>query len=361
MIAELAGMEVSNASLYDGGTAAVEGVLMAARLQNLKSGVVLVSEGSYARTRKILESYLAPLGFKIEIWRANPKTLTCDESTLPDLKGEPIVALLMQSPNTWGLIENWKTLSNAASRLKTKSVALVAHAHSLAVFSPPGHNGVDIVTGEGQTLGIPVGFGGPYLGLFACRKSDVRQMPGRLVGATTDSRGEAAFCVTLATREQHIRREKATSNICSNQNLMAMRACIYMTLMGPEGMRKVAELSRSKAHYARAKLSEALAKSSLELKVAEGEIFNELAILVPQKKALWIEEALKRAEDAGFLAGVSVPVPGESGYVSALVVAFTENHKAHDIDRLVGVLCQQGESGPKSSRESERESEREKS
>ena len=338
MIADLTAMEVSNASLYDGPTSLVEGILMSARLQGLSSGTVYVSEGLYSRTRTLLETYLSPLGFKLETWRADPKIFRSTQASLVAKEGEPVVAMVMQSPNKWGLIEDWAELSETAKALKTKSVAAITHMHTPAIFAAPGEKNVDIVVGEAQALGIPVGFGGPHLGFLACKKIDVRQMPGRVVGATVDAKGERAFCVTLSTREQHIRREKATSNICSNQNLMATRATLYMTLMGPEGLKKVAELSRSKAYFARKLLQENAAFKDSELKVMDGELFNEITILVPQKLSLWTDETLAYAEERKILAGIKVEVPKASGYVHGLTLAFTEKHSRGDVEKLVEAL-----------------------
>jgi len=230
-------------------------------------------------------------------------------------------------------------LKKLSDRTQTKSVGYVSHAIAPALFEAPGDCGIDIVAAEGQSLGIPVGFGGPHLGLFACKKADVRQMPGRLVGATVDSHGQQAFCVTLATREQHIRREKATSNICSNQNLMALRAAIYLSLMGPEGLKKVAEISRSLAYYARQKLAQALTKKNPEIKILEGDAFNEITLLVPQKRSLWLQEALTTLESDGILAGIPVNVPSASGFVNGLSLAFTERCKVEDINQLATRLA----------------------
>jgi len=360
MMASLMGMEVSNASLYDGATALVEGVLMAARLKNINavnnganSGAndgandganncarVIISEGLYPRYIKVLQGYLEPLGFIIETWKTDPKTFSSQAHSLSETSNPelPLAAVVMQSPNMWGVIEDWNELKNAATTLNAKSIAVVGHAHSVALFQPPGDAKIDIVTGEAQSLGIPPGFGGPHLGFFCCNKSDVRQMPGRLVGATLDSRGQQAFCVTLSTREQHIRREKATSNICSNQNLMAMRACAYLSLMGPEGLLEVGEQCRAKAHYAKTRLQEALHHSPLGIHVFDGEFFAEISLLFSPNKALVLDEILARAEKAGILAGVPVPAPKNSGYACALTLAFTEKTSRKSIDALVEAI-----------------------
>lgn len=335
MIAELFGMEVSNASLYDGSTALVEAVLMAARLQSASSGTVILSEGIYEQSRKVLECYLAPLGFNLLTWNAN-KNGQLDEKNLPNTNGQNVVAVVAQSPNKWGAIEDWSTLIASAKKLNTKSVAHIAHPHALALTASPGEAGVDVASGEGQSLGIPLGFGGPYLGLFCCSKKDVRQMPGRLVGQTVDSRGRLAFCVTLSTREQHIRREKATSNICSNQSLMALRACMYLSLMGPEGMREVATLSHSAAEYVKAELRKKLRRNDLQL--LEAATFNEWSILYTAEAEAKIHKLRERSTENGVLLGHLIAPPAESGYKGALALAFTERVKKDDADRVLKIF-----------------------
>lgn len=342
MISGLMGLEVANASLYDGATAVVEAVLMAARLKGLKSGTVYVSEGTYGKNRNLLATYLEPLGFKIETWVADPQTFLSQAKTLSGHDAKDAVAVVLQSPNKWGLVEDWKEVSAAGQALQCKSIASISHALSLALFSSPGEAGVDIAVGEGQSLGIPVGFGGPHLGLFCCKKNDVRQMPGRLVGATLDSKGQRAFCVTLSTREQHIRRERATSNICSNQNLIALRAAIYLALMGPVGLKKVADISRNLAFEAREQLKKALQKTHSDIQVLEGDLFNEVTLLAPPRQSLWLDEVLARGEKEKVLAGLRVDVPRASGFVGALNVAFTEKHTLQHIEKLVHLFSSGG-------------------
>lgn len=338
MIASLANFEVSNASLYDGATAAVEAVLMAARMQKKEGGKVLIANGLFIETKKVLRTYLDPLGFELVPWVIDPDTMTCSAKTLnSDIKAGEVVAVLLQSPNRWGLVESWQTLKDVTDKLGSVSVAVVGHVHSLALFEPPGSFNIDIAIGDGQPLGIPVGFGGPHLGLFCCHKKDVRQMPGRLIGATKDMNGKRAYCVTLATREQHIRREKATSNICSNQSLMALRAAMYMTLMGPEGLKKVADLSHAKAVYLRNSLLD-LTRNRDDLFISEGEMFNEFTIFVPQKNALWIDLALKAAEDQGVVLGHPVDIPVSTGFVKGISIAVTEKHLRSDLDRVVEIV-----------------------
>lgn len=340
MIASLTGFEVSNASMYDGATAAVEAVLMAARMQKKESGKVLVANGMFIETKKVLRTYLEPLGFELVPWSIDPQTLTCNTRVDNlDVKAGEVVAVLLQSPNRWGLMESWQVLKDITEKLGTVSVAVIGHVHSLAMFEAPGAFHIDIAVGEGQPLGIPVGFGGPHLGLFCCQKKDVRQMPGRLVGATQDTSGKRAFCVTLATREQHIRREKATSNICSNQSLMALRAAMYMTLMGPEGLKTVADLSHSKAIYLRDKMAEKIQDRS-DIFISGAEIFNEFTVFVPQTNSLWIDLALKAFEDEGIILGHPVDIPVSTGFVKGISIAVTEKHSKADLDRAVDIFTQ---------------------
>lgn len=338
MMASLTNFEVSNASLYDCATAAVEAVLMAARLQKKEKGKVLVASGLFIETKKVLRTYLEPLGFEIVPWSIDSQNLKCNSNTDNlDLKPDEVVAVLLQSPNRWGLVESWEVLKDVSQKLGAVSVAVVGHVHSLAMFEAPGTYGIDIAVGDGQPLGIPVGFGGPHLGFFCCHKKDVRQMPGRLVGATKDSNGKTAYCVTLATREQHIRREKATSNICSNQSLMALRAAMYMTLMGPEGLKQVANLSHSKAIYLRGLLVDAI-KDKNDLHISDAEIFNEFTVLAPQTNSLWIDVALKMAEDEEIILGHPVDVPVSTGFVKGISIAVTEKHTKADLDRVAEIF-----------------------
>lgn len=329
MISGLMGMEVSNASLYDGSTALVEAILMAARLQNKSSGEILISEGTFDHTKKILKTYLEPLGFELINWKAGAEGL-CETKT-PELKNP--VAVVAQSPNKWGLIEDWSTVSSVAQKMNVKSIAHISHAHSLALFEAPGKKGIDLASGEGQAFGIPAGFGGPYLGLFACSKKDVRQMPGRIVGQTNDARGRRAYCVTLSTREQHIRREKATSNICSNQSLMALRATIYLSLMGPEGLKKVAQNSRNAAEASK-KIIQKHIQNNKGFKILNGTIFNEFSLLYTQDNEGKINKLQELAQKHNILLGTKVSAPQESGFKGALTLAFTERFKKAEAEKI---------------------------
>ena len=338
MIAELFGMEVSNASLYDGATAVLEAVLMAVRTRKNNKPIVYISEGTYDNTRKILESCLPDMGIEVRTWWADPKSLESTPETFENDCGGAPAAIVLQSPNRWGVVEDWAGLDSVAKKENARSVAYVSHALSLGIFSPPGEHDIDIAVGEGQALGIPPGFGGPHLGLFCCKKADIRQMPGRLVGHTEDARGQQAFCVTLSTREQHIRREKATSNICSNQNLMALKAAMYMTAMGPEGLSKLGKGLRSRIFYLRTAIENKFKEKNIPHQVVQGELFNELTIMVGPKHSLWVDEKITQAQDQGILIGLDVSVPRSSGCVRGLNIAVTERHYQSDLDKLVEIL-----------------------
>lgn len=338
MISDLFGMEVSNASVFDGSTALMEAVMMCSRISRKGTGKILVSEGCYDRSIELLKTYLEPRNIDIVSWPANPKTLIADLDTLPEASDD-VIAVIAQSPNKWGHVENWQTLKTASQQMKSLSVGHVAHPYSLAIFSPPGDHDIDIATGEGQCFGLPMGFGGPYLGLLTCQQKYVRQLPGRLVGATQDADGQRAFCVTLATREQHIRRERATSNICSNQNLMLVRATIFLSLMGPEGLRRLAKQCFDKALYAKRQLADKLTENYPQIKVSPSTSFNEISVLVPSKETLWIDESLDICKKHKILAGLKITVPKSSGYVNALNIAFTERYNKKDIDFLSNLLA----------------------
>jgi len=340
IICELTGMEVSNASLFDGSTAVMEAVFMAARIRKLSSGgTVYLTEGCYPRIRELLETYLGPRNIKIETWMADPKKFYSTlESGKTLLENSDNVAVIMQSPNKWGLVEDWSQLHNMCQKIGGLSIAHISHALSPAIFKTPGEAKIDITTGEGQALGLPMGFGGPYIGLIATKKKYVRQLPGRLVGETLDAKGQRAYSVTLATREQHIRRGKATSNICSNQNLMMIRSTIYCTLLGKEGLVELSKCCHNKARYLQEELKEKLATHYPKMKVLQGSLFNEVTILIPPKEGLWIDEKCALAQKHNILAGLPIDVPKESGFIGGLNIAVTERQKKKHLDYLVRIL-----------------------
>ena len=247
VIAELTGMEVANASMYDGASALAEAVLMARAIKN-RGDTVVVSQTVNPLYREVVKTYLFGYRDKIVEIPFNGEGTT-DLNLLEDaLKNNEVHALAVPYVNFFGFVEPLKEIGEIAQRYGVPLV-VVAEPISLAILTPPSQFGADIVVGEGQPLGIPLSYGGPYLGFFATRQKYVRKMPGRLVGMAEDIEGKRAFTLVLQTREQHIRRERATSNICSNQNLTALRALIYVAFLGKEGLKEVAKLSISKARY----------------------------------------------------------------------------------------------------------------
>jgi glycine dehydrogenase subunit 1 len=245
MICALTGMEVANASHYDGATSTAEAVIMALNSVKGKRNKVLVSPALHPEYRAVVRTYTQGMGLEI----------VGDESStagLPDLArlDDRTACLIVQSPNFFGQIEDLDGLAERVHQAGAMLVVVVTDPIGLGLLRPPGDYGADIVAGEGQALGNGLNYGGPYLGFFACREKDVRKMAGRLVGQTVDAEGKRGFVLTLATREQHIRREKATSNICTNQALCALAASIHLAALGKSGLRRLAELCYHKAHYA---------------------------------------------------------------------------------------------------------------
>src|SRR5918999_692965 len=272
LICELTGMEVASASHYDGATATAEAALMACRLTRRHR--VAVSTAVSPDHRRVLATYCAGPGVEIVEVPADLEaggTGTTAASAARDALGDDVACLVVPQPNFLGQLEPMDQLADAAHAAGAQLVAVVEPT-SLAVLEPPGSYGADIVAAEGQPLGIPASFGGPYVGLMAARMEHVRQMPGRLVGATRDERGQRGYVLTLQAREQHIRREKAASNICTNQALMALAATAYLSAVGPEGLREVAELSTVQARH----LVTALGEAGLAERRLEGPDFAEI-------------------------------------------------------------------------------------
>ena len=247
MMAELTGMEVSNASMYDGATATAEAMMMVVTAGK-KANKVLVSEGLNPQTRQVLDTYALHHGIElVTIPLENGATrLTTVKEQLSSLEG--VAGVIVQQPNVYGIIEDFTNFADTCHEHKALFV-MDSVAADLAVLKTPGECGADIAVGDGQSLGIPLSYGGPYVGYMCCTEKLIRKMPGRIVGKTLDNRGQRAFVLTLQAREQHIRRQKATSNICSNQSLMALFVTIYMSLMGRQGLKEAAEQSYGGAHY----------------------------------------------------------------------------------------------------------------
>jgi glycine dehydrogenase subunit 1 len=327
MICELTGMEVANASMYDGATACAE----AAHLAQGATGrrILLLSSGIHPHYREVIRTYAAAGSFEV---RDVP--LERGVTPLPALKQmltPDVAAFLWGQPNFEGIVENGLVLSDAVHAAGAYSIAS-ADPVALAVLKPPGEDGADIVVGEGQSLGVPMGYGGPLAGFFAIRKRDVRRLPGRLAGVTVDLDGRRGYVLTLQTREQHIRRERATSNICTNQGLMALANTIHMALLGAEGLRDAAVQSMEKTHYLARR---ALLIPGVTLANGDAPYFREFVLRLPGPATDFIRAAEKRR----ILAGVPLE-RFDRGRPRDLLVAATEKRTREELDRYVEALTE---------------------
>jgi len=326
LITQLTGMDYSNSSLYDGGSAAAEAVLMSMSVTRRPSRV-LVARSVHPDYRQILATYLANLD--VELVTIDTPGGTLDPDALRAAISDETACLLVQQPNFFGCVEKIETLAEIVHQFGASLVASVDPI-SLGLLKRPGDAGADIVVAEGQSLGTPMQFGGPYLGILACREPFLRRMPGRLVGQTVDRRGQRCWVLTLQTREQHIRRDKATSNICTNQALLAVRAAIYLATMGPTGLADAANLCLQKAHYAAERLT-----SGRRLRLAfQQPTFKEFVVRVTDGG---VDELLAKARAAGIFAGL----PLGRWYPElkdCLLVAVTEKRTKAEIDRLANLL-----------------------
>lgn len=253
LIAQLTGMEIANASMYDGSTSMAEAFLMAQRVT--KRDKVVIAETVHPEYLEVGKTYTQHGDLQIETVHFDKETGRVSENEL-DKIDDKTAAFVVQSPNFFGCVEDLQTLADKAHAVGALFVVVVTEAISFGLLKSPGECGADIVVGEGQSFGIPMSFGGPHVGLFACKEKYVRNMPGRLCGVAYDKDGNRGFVLTLSTREQHIRREKATSNICTNQGLIALAATIYMEALGKKGLQEVAEQNAQKAAYAKKKIAE---------------------------------------------------------------------------------------------------------
>ncbi len=326
LICELTDMEVATASHYDGATATAEAAMMACRLT--RRSRVAVSAGVNPDYRRVLETYCAGPGIEVVVVPvdlAEGGDGTTDPATVADL--QEVACLIAAQPNYYGQLEPMRELADAAHATGAQFVAVVEPT-SLALLEAPGAYGADIVAAEGQPLGIPINFGGPYVGLMAARMASVRQMPGRLVGATRDAQGRKGYVLTLQAREQHIRREKAASNICTNQALMALAATAYLIAVGPNGLREVAELSMTQARH----LAGALESAGLAERRFGGGYLNEVALRLP-------DAARRHAAlaERGIVAG-HVLERDEPMLRDTLLLAATELTTDDDIACLVAAL-----------------------
>ncbi|NNL87038.1 MAG: aminomethyl-transferring glycine dehydrogenase subunit GcvPA [Myxococcales bacterium] len=328
MLCGLTGCDVANASMYDGASAAAEAALMAMRVTGRKR--VLVSAALHPHYRQVLDTYLGGLG-------ANVETLAIGDgrTALPESLSDEPACVLIQQPNFVGCAEDLSAWAERAHESGALLVAVVSEALSLAFFRPPGRQGADIVCGEAQSFGVPVSFGGPHLGFLATAKRHVRQLPGRLVGETLDTRGKRGFVLTLATREQHIRRERATSNICTNQGLCLLMATVYLALHGPKGLRALALRNYHNARYARERVAESTGADLVF--AAPG--FNEFAL----RTRAPVAAVLERAREAGILAGLDLApyaprLSPTAQLDNAMLSCVTELADRAAIDRWIAVL-----------------------
>ncbi|AGC67984.1 glycine dehydrogenase [decarboxylating] subunit 1 [Thermoclostridium stercorarium subsp. stercorarium DSM 8532] len=321
MICSLTGMDVSNASLYDGATALAEAASMACDIT--RRNEIIITRSVHPESREVLDTYTKFKGMALT--ECGIKDGTTDLRQLEELLNENTAAVLVQSPNFFGVIENIKEIAEMTHA--NKSLLVVScDPISLALLKAPGDLGADIVVGEGQALGNQLAFGGPYLGFIAARREFTRRMPGRIVGETVDRIGRRGYVLTLQTREQHIRREKATSNICSNQALNALAATIYLSVMGKKGLRKVAELCLQKAHYAYRKLIE----TGLFAPAFNGPFFKEFMLIYSGDVERLNNCLLEKRIIGGFAVERFYP-EFKGGYL----VAVTEKRTKDDIDRFV--------------------------
>ena len=320
MMTELTGMDISNASMYDGTTAAAEAMMMSVAAGK-KVNKVLVSGGVNPKTREVLDTYALHQGIELV-------TIAMNEGTtdLADLKAKlaegGVAGVMVQQPNVFGVVEDFTGFAEACHDQKALFI-VDSVAADLAVLKTPGEWGADIALGDGQSLGIPMLFGGPYVGYMCCTEKLIRKMPGRIVGMTKDNRDQRAFVLTLQAREQHIRRQKATSNICSNQSLMALFVTIYCSLMGKQGLKEAAQLSYAGAHY----LCDELQKTGRFRLVYDKPFFNEFYVKYDGD----VDTLYQCFIDAGFLGGVK--------FDDGILFAVTEKRTKEEIDNLVKIAA----------------------
>ena len=319
MICQLTGMDVANASMYDGSTAVPEAAMMAARATGRHR--VLVARSVHPEYREVLATYARNQGMPVVEFGYVAESGNLDLEDLERRMDPLTAAVIIQTPNFFGIVEQVKAAAEIAHRHGALLIVVFTEAVSLGLLAPP--EGADIVAGELQSFAISPSYGGPYAGIIATRERYVRQMPGRLVGETTDSRGKRAFCLTLSTREQHIRREKATSNICTNQALIALMATVFMTVYGKQGLRELAEQNLAKAHYLASQLKPRFS----------GRFFNEFVVRAEGKSPEEINKALLKKKIIGGLPlGRFYPELADCTLLCA-----TEMTKRADMDALAGV------------------------
>lgn len=319
MMAELTGMDVSNASMYDGSTATAEAAIMALA-STKKTDTVLVSASVDPKVLNVVKTYAHFHGFNVELIAENDGA-TDKEQMDARLEKGGVAGVIVQQPNYHGIVEDFSSFADSCHAHKSLFI-VNSVAADLALLKTPGEWGADVAIGDGQSLGIPMAFGGPSVGYMCCTEKLMRKMPGRIVGKTVDNRGQRVFVLTLQAREQHIRRQKATSNICSNESLMALFVTIYMSVMGKEGVKEAAQMSYDGAHY----LHDALIATGLFSDKYERPFFNEFCV----KYNGDVDRLQQRFIENGILGGVKVDA-------DTLMFAVTEKRTKEEIDKLVNI------------------------
>lgn len=323
LMCNLTGLDVCNASMYDGCTATAEAVMMAVNASKRRRRV-LVSATLAPAVAQVIATYAAGAGITVEVI-AEEKGCTSRLELEQTIKAGDVAAVVVASPNYYGILEDYTGFADLCHSNKAFFI-VNSHASSLAYVKTPAEWGADIACGEAQSLGMPLNYGGPYLGYLCCTKSLMRKMPGRIVGATTDKNGKRAFVLTLQAREQHIRRHKATSNICSNQGIMTLHAAIYLSLMGEDGLRRVNTLSAEAAHSLAAGLCET---GMFKMKYPESPFLNEFAVDI--EEPLNADSVLATLAENGILGGVKLSD-------NSLLIAATEMCSPEDIKEYVELI-----------------------
>jgi glycine dehydrogenase subunit 1 len=324
LVCQLTGMDIANASMYDGSTAMAEAVLMAERVT--KRAKVVASAAIHPQYLEVAHTYVQHAGIELQHAQFDPDS----GQTVVDSVDDQTAAIVVQSPNFFGCVEDVAALAEKAHAQGALLVVAITEAMSLGLLRSPGASGADIVVAEGQSFGVPLSFGGPYVGLFATRDKYARQIPGRLVGEAYDKQGRRGFVLTLATREQHIRREKATSNICTNEGLIALASTIYLETMGRRGVQEAARQCAQKAHYAAREIAK-VAGFSLPF---SGPFFNEFVVRAPVAASPLLD---KLAREQGIDGGIALS-RFDSNRANDFLVCVTETNTRAQIDALVAGL-----------------------
>jgi glycine dehydrogenase subunit 1 len=330
LISRLTGLDAANASLYDGATSLVEAALFSHRVMRGKRNLVIVAETIHPMYRRVLDTYTGAAGIEVVVVAPGADG-RLDPDSVREAAGDRACCVAIQSPNFLGIVEDLPQLAAAAHDGGALAVQVVTEAVSLGLLSGGGSFEFDVVCGEAQSFGVAPGFGGPHLGFFACGSKHLRQMPGRLAGESIDENGDRAFCLTLSTREQHIRRAKATSNICTNQGLMALAATVWLEAMGGSGLRELATSCLARTEELKRRI--AVIGDPWKLAYPTSPTFNEFLLVGPGSGA----ELVEKLASGGVLAGVPT-TDWDGSWPDGVLVAVTECNAASDLDALVNAL-----------------------